>query len=170
MREVDLDQPGELAEYIRSKFEARVAPTTDFQKFRYERPTLKSGKNRAAVRLALTDLLFAVVQVIETGGESVMHSHAAMDGLWFVLKGRARFYDGANESHEFGPMEGLCIPHGVKYWFEKVGEETLEILQCDARDPSKRNSVEFENVTPDSLKAAHKKISIFDAVEASPHS
>jgi mannose-6-phosphate isomerase-like protein (cupin superfamily) len=166
MKEVDLEKPGELAEYIKSKFESRVETSNKFQRFSYSRPTLQIGKSRAAVRLALTDLLFAIVQVIEEGGESVMHSHAAMDGLWLVLKGRARFHDGDNNAYEFGPMEGLCIPHNTRYWFEKVGTEALEILQCDARDPTKKNTVEFVNVSTERLKSQHAKMSIYDAQEA----
>ena len=31
------------------------------------------------------------------GGENKLHSHPNLDGLWFVLKGKARFYKGHDE-------------------------------------------------------------------------
>ena len=34
---------------------------------------------------------------------------------------------------EFGKHEGVMIPRNVKYWFESVGAEPLELLQVEAR-------------------------------------
>lgn len=36
--------------------------------------------------------------------------------MWFVLKGRVRFYDGLDSLFgEFGPLEGLGIPRAAPY-------------------------------------------------------
>jgi hypothetical protein len=35
---------------------------------------------------------------------------------------------------ELGPNEGVLIPRGVKYWFERTGDEPLEILQVECSD------------------------------------
>lgn len=99
--------------------------------FKYETPA--SEANKQIVRLARTDRMFVGVQVVRTGGENNLHSHPNMDGFWMVLHGRVRFYgDGDVVLGEFGPMEGVLIPRGFKYWFESVGEEILELLQFEA--------------------------------------
>ena len=35
---------------------------------------------------------------------------------------------------EFGPNEGRVLPGGSRYWFEKVGNEDLEILQIVCKE------------------------------------
>ena len=35
---------------------------------------------------------------------------------------------------ELAPLQGLHIPRGFYYWFEKIGDEPLEILQVEAID------------------------------------
>ena len=47
-----------------------------------------------------------------------------------VLGGRVRFY-GVDDVvlAELGPHEGIFLPGGSRYWFEKVGDDDLEILQ-----------------------------------------
>ena len=85
--------------------------------------------------LARTDRLFAAVQVLKSGGENNLHSHAHLDGFWFVLKGRARFYsDLTTVAAELSEHEGMLVPRGVKYWFESVGDEPLHLLQVEASD------------------------------------
>jgi len=85
--------------------------------------------------LANTDRLFATVQLIKKGGETNLHAHAHLDGFWFVLSGRARFYsDHTTVAGELGRYECILIPRGVKYWFEAVGDEPLELLQVEASD------------------------------------
>lgn len=103
------------------------------QAFRYDTPATE--KPKTIVWLAKTDRLFATVQVITSGGETNLHSHSHLDGFWYVLKGRARFYSDVNTVHaELGPSEGVLIPRGVKYWFESAGDEPLEILQLECSD------------------------------------
>lgn len=103
------------------------------QPFRYRRPELKG--TRGIAPLARSDILFSAVQVIRKGGENTLHSHSAMDGFWFVLKGRARFYGEADRLiAEIGEHEGVFVPRDVPYWFESVGDEVLELLQVEAID------------------------------------
>jgi len=50
-------------------------------------------------------------------------------------EGRARFYGKDNVLlAELGPMQGVHIPRGFYYWFERAGTEVLELLQTEAID------------------------------------
>lgn len=120
------DKPGRLEEFEAPAPQARAAKV-----IRYIKPEL--DKVKGVVVLARSDIMLAAVQVVKKGGETNLHSHSAMDGLWFVLKGRARFY-GAEHAliGEFGPHEGVFIPRGVSYWFESSSDEVLEILQVES--------------------------------------
>ena len=106
--------------------------------FRYRTPEIK-GPN-AKVWLCRSDIMFAAVKAIREGGENNLHSHTALDGFWFVLKGRVRFY-GAGDAlpADLGPHEGIFLPRGVRYWIEATGGELLEILQVEAIDKSVEN-------------------------------
>jgi mannose-6-phosphate isomerase-like protein (cupin superfamily) len=108
---------------------------------KYEVPEAGSVKGKALVRLAQSGIMFSAIQIIEDGGDNNLHSHAAMDGLWFVLSGQARFY-GTLENvviGELGPHQGIFIPRDYPYWFEKIGEERLQLLQVEAIDRSVKN-------------------------------
>lgn len=109
---------------------------------RYTKPPMDAFEGKALVRLAQSDILFSNVQIVKDGGDNNLHSHAGMDGLWFVLKGRARFYGTLDDTllGELGPHEAIFIPRGFPYWFEKVGDEPLEILQVEALDRSVKNT------------------------------
>ena len=109
--------------------------------FRYRRPeTLKT--KRGIAPLARSDILFSSVQIIREGGENSLHSHAAMDGFWFVLRGRARFYGAGDKLiGEIGQHEGVFVPRNVPYWFESVGDELLELLQVEAIDKTVKNTL-----------------------------
>jgi mannose-6-phosphate isomerase-like protein (cupin superfamily) len=103
--------------------------------FRYERPEL--GRAKAAQLLCRSDRLIGVVQVITAGGETNLHSHDNLDGFWFVLSGRARFYTTDDEVlAELGPNEGVLVPRHFPYWFESVGDDVLELLQVEASSRS----------------------------------
>ena len=116
--------------------EAPAKPGTAPKVMRYRKPKLTRAKG--IVPLAKSDVMLATVQVVRSGGETGFHSHSGMDGFWFVLKGRARFYTGPVDSPgneliaEVGAHEGVFLPRGVPYWFEQTGEEELEILQVEA--------------------------------------
>lgn len=112
------------------------------QAFRYETPA--TDKPKTIVWLAKTDRLFATMQVIASGGETNLHSHSHLDGFWYVVRGRARFYSDTNTVHsELGPSEGVLIPRGVKYWFESASDEPLEILQIECSDVAFKTKAEL---------------------------
>jgi mannose-6-phosphate isomerase-like protein (cupin superfamily) len=107
----------------------------DAKLINYERPILRESQPKAVKMLARTDRAFFAVQVVREGGENNLHSHAHVDGFWFVLSGRARFYTTGDELlGELGPLEGVLIPREFPYWFESCGEDELEILQFEASD------------------------------------
>jgi mannose-6-phosphate isomerase-like protein (cupin superfamily) len=98
--------------------------------FSYRRPEMGQRPKEFAP-LCRSELLRIVVQVIKDGGENNLHYHTHSDTTWMVLRGRARFY-GVDDKvlGELGPHEGILLPGGSRYWFEKVGDdEYLEILQ-----------------------------------------
>ena len=121
--------------------EAAGDPGREATVFRYRKPAEMKTK-RGIAPLVRSDILFSAVQVIREGGENSLHSHAAMDGFWFVLSGRARFY-GAGDAliAEIGKHEGVFVPRNVPYWFESVGDELLELLQVEAIDKTVKNTL-----------------------------
>ena len=109
--------------------------------FRYRRPDVLKASHGMSP-LARSDILFSAIQTITKGGENSLHSHSAMDGFWFVLSGRARFYgEGDNLIAEVGKYEGVFVPRTVPYWFESVGDELLELLQVEAIDKTVANTL-----------------------------
>jgi mannose-6-phosphate isomerase-like protein (cupin superfamily) len=116
-------------------------PGREASVFRYHRPDQLKTK-RGIAPLVRSDILFSAVQIIREGGENSLHSHAAMDGFWFVLRGRARFY-GAGDTliGEICQNEGVFVPRNVPYWFESVGDELLELLQVEAIDKTVKNTL-----------------------------
>jgi mannose-6-phosphate isomerase-like protein (cupin superfamily) len=117
------DLPPEEREAFHQEAESRL------QIFTYEAP---EGTERVKdiVPLCKTDLLRIHVQVVKEGGENNLHYHVNSDTCWMVLRGRVRFYGvGDKILGELGPHEGIMIPGGSRYWFEKAGDEPLEILQ-----------------------------------------
>jgi len=114
--------------------------------FGYQTPD-NLAKGKGIVRLCRSDLCYATVQVLQSGGENNLHAHPAQDGIWIVLKGRVKFY-GKDEVvlAELGPLQGIHIPRGFYYWFESSSPEKLEILQVEAIDKSVKN--ERLNATP----------------------
>jgi mannose-6-phosphate isomerase-like protein (cupin superfamily) len=101
--------------------------------FRYKKPEFESGKKN--VKLARTDHLIGIIQVLKRGGETNLHSHAHMDGFWMVLSGRVRFYGEGNALiADCGPYEGVLLPRGCPYWFENVEDVEAELLQVEAFD------------------------------------
>ncbi len=97
-------------------------------KFSYQKPTdLK--RNKVSMRLAQTDVVRALVQVIKEGGENNLHYHSKVDGMFMVLSGKIRFYGPEDKVlGEFGRMEGLIIPRNARYWFEAIGDGQAEVL------------------------------------------
>ena len=121
-----------------------------YQVFSYKKPDLKKGKG--IVQLAGTDIIRGRVQVVSEGGENNLHSHRGMDGFWFVLSGKVKFYGpGDKLIGEFGKHEGILIPAGAQYWFESAGDEDLEILQMAGFD---------KNVKTERIDAAPHKLDL----------
>jgi mannose-6-phosphate isomerase-like protein (cupin superfamily) len=123
-------------------FGGQSGPTKDFKLFRYVTPK-GMKRDRALIPLARSDTLLSMVQVFRGGGgEQEMHSHTAMDGFWFVLRGRARFY-GDNDVlvADLGEHEGIFVPRNAKYWFEAGDCDQLELLQVESIDHRVKNEM-----------------------------
>ena len=97
-------------------------------------------KPKGIVPLCRSDLVYSTVQVLKSGGENNLHAHPAQDGIWIVLKGRAKFY-GKDDAllAELGPLQGIHLPRGFFYWFESDSPDLLELLQIEAIDKSVPN-------------------------------
>ena len=107
--------------------------------FGYDTPT-DMQKPRGVVRLCRSDIVYANMTLIKAGGENNMHAHTGTDGIWYVVKGRVKFYGIDNVLlAELGPQQGIHIPRDFFYWFESCSPELLEILQIEAIDKSVEN-------------------------------
>jgi mannose-6-phosphate isomerase-like protein (cupin superfamily) len=126
------------------------------QPFSYERPEL--SRSKTVVPLVRSDLLYAAIQIVRSGGEHNLLAHALLDGFWFVLRGRVRFYaEDDRVVAVLGAGEGMLVPRGTAYWFEMIGDEVLEILQVHARDGAEAELQRFYDrvdVRPRTEKAA----------------
>ena len=102
--------------------------------FHYLFPEGTDSESKIIVELARTELLSAHVQIVRRGGETNLHAHNGEDAMWYVLGGQAAFYDETGAKRTLGKDDAILLPSGVKYWFESVGDEPLEILRISARD------------------------------------
>ena len=133
----------------------RPAPQ-GYQTFSYKKPDhLRKGKG--IVQLAQSPLIRGRVQIVQEGGENNLHSHTGMDGFWFVLAGKVKFYGpGDVLIGEYGKHEGILIPAGLEYWFESSDPtEALEILQMAGFEKgvkATRNDVAAQKLDPDSVE------------------
>lgn len=110
-----------------------LAQESKIKTFRYEKPTDFKGKSKVISRLGQTEQVRGMVHVLKDGGETNLHYHTLIDSLWYVLKGRIRFYGpGDVLQGEFGVGEGIFMPHGARYWFESASDEEAELLQVAA--------------------------------------
>jgi mannose-6-phosphate isomerase-like protein (cupin superfamily) len=104
------------------------------QTFSYGKPAGDGGV-KEIVNLFKSDLIRLNVQIVKEGGENNLHYHTGGDNCWMVLRGAARFYGvGDTLLGEFHQNEGILLPGGSRYWFEKIGSEDLEILQIVCRE------------------------------------
>ena len=109
------------------------------------------GSPKAFTSVAKTPLLRVTVQTIRSGGENNLHYHLNQDTTWLVLRGRVRFYGpGDALIAELGVHESITIPGGARYWFEKTGDEDVDLLQVVAYD---RGSGDAQRVNLDAHKA-----------------
>ena len=116
-------------------------PKTEAKVLKFTAPPSEAVEGKALVKLAQTDIMFSAIQIIEAGGDNNLHSHAGMDGMWFVLEGRARFYGTLDDVvlAELDPHQGIYIPREFPYWFEQIGDERLVLLQVEAIDRTVKN-------------------------------
>lgn len=120
--------------------------------FSYKSPE-KMTRTKANTIIAKSNLMRAMVQVVREGGENNLHYHAKVDGFWFVLKGKARFYGPGDELiAEVEPQEGVVIPQYARYWFEKAGEDDLEILLVQAFNEGGQSESGRTDSAPKKLK------------------
>jgi mannose-6-phosphate isomerase-like protein (cupin superfamily) len=104
------------------------------QTFSYRKPE-GDGDVKQFASLFRSDLIRLNVQIVKEGGENNLHYHTGGDNCWMVLRGAARFYGvGDKLLGEFHQNEGILLPGGSRYWFEKIGSEDLEILQIVCRE------------------------------------
>jgi mannose-6-phosphate isomerase-like protein (cupin superfamily) len=107
---------------------------------KYERPAPSGGPKDFAA-LSKTRLGRLSVQIVHEGGENNLHYHNSSDTTWFVLEGRVKFYGpGDVLIADLGKHEGIAIPGGARYWFEKAGDVDLELLQCVSYDSAGGNA------------------------------
>jgi mannose-6-phosphate isomerase-like protein (cupin superfamily) len=141
--------------------DTQQAEKPSYQTFSYKKPELKRGKG--IVQLAGSDIIRGRVQIVSEGGENNLHSHRGMDGFWFVLSGKVKFYGpGDVEIGEFGKHQGILIPRGAEYWFESSGDEDLEILQMAGFE--KGVKVERLDAAPQKLDVDAVKIDVITNV------
>ena len=132
--------------------------------FKYEKPDIREGRGKGSTGLARTDVVGVSVQAVVDGGETNLHAHPGTDGIWFVLAGRARFYDDVTSvACELGAHEGVLVPHGVKYWFESASDEPLEIMHITGRVPGAKS--ERMNYTPILPQQEQRGINVYEYQE-----
>ena len=113
--------------------------------YKYELPP-DTGNVKDLLDIWSTEILGTQVQIVRSGGETNMHAHNGVDSAWFVLDGRAAFYDEDDRRFEIGKNEMFALPSGTKYWFESISDEPLQVLHITARDP--RTTPTRTDVTP----------------------
>jgi mannose-6-phosphate isomerase-like protein (cupin superfamily) len=106
-----------------------------FQTFQIKPQLLAAGKQ--VTQLAGNDILKGTVMVADSGGETVVHAHQAMDQVFVVLAGEATFYKSLEEVVAvLGPMEGVLVPRGTTYWYEKTSPENLVLFRAASTAPN----------------------------------
>lgn len=168
MQKVAIDASTELGRILVNGVQPADLPphARAYQLFRAEEPEITPGKTRSISHLCTTDVCFAALQTLKEGGESRMHSHAAMDGFWMVLKGRAVFLSASGEEFRLDPMEGIMIPRGVPYSFRQEGDVPLQILQIEVLHArAKRNTYTSygEARSEEHMARAQAQVDFYDA-------
>nr|WP_293099569.1 cupin domain-containing protein [Okeania sp. SIO2F4] len=73
------------------------------------------SKGKSDYTLAKTDLMSVRIKCFAEGGENVLHSHPGEDHTFFVLAGKARFFDKDGEVGVFTKNQGILLPRGSFY-------------------------------------------------------
>ena len=114
--------------------------------FSYKKPE-PSGRPKDVSFLTKSSLMKVNVQTVRDGGENNLHYHTNSDTTWMVLKGECKFYGpGDVLIADLKEHEGIILPGGSRYWFEKAGDEDLELLQMQALDKSGTDGAKRINV------------------------
>jgi mannose-6-phosphate isomerase-like protein (cupin superfamily) len=122
--------PKDMSPEEREAFHANAEAQMLAYKYATPEPNGRPKQNTWFVRKPKMQVL---VQCVRNGGENNLHYHTKSETNWFVLRGRAHFYGiGDKLLADLGPNEGVYLPGGVRYRFNKVGDEDLEILQVVA--------------------------------------
>ena len=90
-------------------------------------PLLSSGNTMDV--LASAPSLWAHVKVYADGGENSLHAHPQEDHLFFVLQGKATFFNENNEEIVTGVNDGIIVPGGAIYSFRAGKGENLILLR-----------------------------------------
>jgi mannose-6-phosphate isomerase-like protein (cupin superfamily) len=111
--------------------------------FQYERP--ESDDVKTIAWLLKDPQVTVAVQIVKNGGENNLHYHTNASQVYFVLAGGVRF-NGVADSviSELGPQQGIFIPAGARYWFEKTGSEDLQMLQIVSRSGGKSERLDIQ--------------------------
>ena len=106
-----------------------------------KRTLIQNKGSDTMVNIAQSDVVRGLVQIVKPGGgDNNLHLHTGMDSVWFVLKGRVRFYGPEDVViGEYGPHEGILMPRNNPYWFAAVGDVDLELLQVIGMHPDVKN-------------------------------
>ena len=111
--------------------------------FHYERPASNDVKTIAWL---VKDPQFTVaVQIVKDGGENNLHFHTNASQVYFVIAGQVRFHGvGDCVIADLGSQQGIFIPAGARYWFEKTGEDDLQMLQIVSRAGGKSERLDIQ--------------------------
>jgi mannose-6-phosphate isomerase-like protein (cupin superfamily) len=125
--------------------------------FKMRAQMLEEGRTNTA--LAWTDNMWATLKVYASGGENALHTHPHEDHSFFVLQGKARYYDADGGYTDVGKHEGIMLPAGAYYWFEAISEEPLVLVRVGCRvgpqDADGRLNIRGEPMPGDSKENKH---------------
>lgn len=146
-------------EAFQRKCEANMFP------FSFKRPVGVDIPQKAIVKFTQKEHESVNVQILNEGGDNNLHYHPNTDTVWFVLQGQIRFYGpGDKVIGEYGVHEGIVMPSGARYWFEKMGEEEAHLLQVAIFPKGQVNSKRID--VADKLKHQGKNMHIDGATGA----
>lgn len=119
--------PRDMTEEERETF--HEAAEAEIFTFGYEKPE-PTGRPKQNTWLVRRPRMQVVIQCVHDGGENNLHYHTNSETTWLVLKGKAVFMGPEGKIWaELEPMQGIVMPGGARYKFNKAGEDDLEILQ-----------------------------------------
>jgi mannose-6-phosphate isomerase-like protein (cupin superfamily) len=114
-------------------------PTAEgIQYFKVDPPVLASGKQGTVT--VRTDITWVEIQAIAAGSGTNLHAHTGVDGVWYVVSGRGKFYTTGDQLvGEIGSGEGFLIKRNTPYWFECTSGENLVLLHTATKAQTEVN-------------------------------